>query len=49
MKESQKNFLDEVFASVEPGMDHNICLTRRGFLLGSLFAALALGIPGTNK
>ncbi len=37
--------LDEVFSVL--GADHDICLTRRGFLLGSLFAGLALGMSGT--
>ena len=37
--------LDEISSLL--GANHDICLTRRGFLLGSLFAGLALGMPGT--
>jgi hypothetical protein len=39
------HFLEEIFSVL--GADHDIHLTRRGFLLGSLFAGLALGMPGT--
>jgi hypothetical protein len=41
------NFMDDVFSSQAAGADQGLCLTRRGFLLGSLFAAFSLGMAGS--
>jgi hypothetical protein len=37
--------LDEISSLL--GANHDLCLTRRSFLVGSFFAALALGMAGT--
>lgn len=39
--------LDDLFSSMGQDAEHDHSLTRRGFLFGSLLAALSLGVSGT--